>query len=289
MKNNMMEINQRWDEIIMPTDEEPLHENHEEDGKIIELKSTNAIKSERGVRERKERKERAKLKLERERKAKEEAIKQREAIEAVHRCRSLDAIHAHLKVDEQMLENLLGGRGIVFPSILEAVSFQGSGDKIKIPPSCFTELSDQAEEGSGGLPHVWSNLFPLDSPKAPLIEVRYVWLPKGTYAKLEPDVFGFSNLPNHKAVLETSLQQHMKVFHKSLQCPCGVVLEKEQMVQHQASISPHRLLITCWFCGDMVQSGTLATDVCYRLSGLTENEGVCGSKTAPRDAPAGGL
>ncbi|KAG6787251.1 hypothetical protein POTOM_008890 [Populus tomentosa] len=287
--------------------------------------------NERGVRERTERKERAKLKLERERKAKEEAIKQREAIEAVHRCRSLDAIHAHLKVDEQMLENLLGGRGIVFPSILEAVSFQGSGDKIKIPPSCFTELSDQgafdkgtlyfqlsvihqegsseminadskqltthssvleftAEEGSGGLPpHVWSNLFPLDSPKAPLIEVRYVWLPKGTYAKLEPDVFGFSNLPNHKAVLETNLQQHMKVFHKSLQCPCGVVLEKEQMVQHQASISPHRLLITCWFCGDMVQSGTLATDVCYRLSGLTENEGVCGSKTAPCDAPAGGL
>ena len=155
-----------------------------------------------------------------------------------------------LQVVEQMQENLLGGRGIVFPSILEAVSFQGSGDKIKIPPSCFTELSDQgafdkgtlyfqlsvihqegsseminadskqltthsgvleftAEEGSGGLPpHVWSNLFPLDSPKAPLIEVRYVWLPKGTYAKLEPDVFGFSNLPNHKAVLETSLRQH---------------------------------------------------------------------------------
>jgi len=33
-----------WDEIIMPADEEPLHENHEEDGKITELESTNAIK-----------------------------------------------------------------------------------------------------------------------------------------------------------------------------------------------------------------------------------------------------
>ncbi|KAJ6941212.1 hypothetical protein NC651_007106 [Populus alba x Populus x berolinensis] len=60
-------------------------------------------------------------------------------------------------------------------------------------------------------------------------------------------------------------------------------------VQHQASISPHRLLITCWFGGDVVQSGTLAMDVCYRLSGLTENESVCGSRTAPCDAPAGGL
>ena len=42
-----------------------------------------------------------------------------------------------------MLENLLAGRGIVFYRLLEAVPYQGSGDKIKLPPSCFTELSDQ--------------------------------------------------------------------------------------------------------------------------------------------------
>ncbi|KAJ6680487.1 UBIQUITIN FUSION DEGRADATION UFD1 FAMILY PROTEIN [Salix purpurea] len=532
--------------------------------------------------EQKERKERARVKLDRDRKAKEEARKQREAIEAVHRSRRLDAIEAQLKVDEQMQENLLVGRGIVFSRILEAVSFQGSGDKIKLPPSCFTGLSDQgafdkgplyfelsvvhqegfsemndtdskqstthsgvleftAEEGSVGLPpHVWSNLFPIDSPKAPLIEVRYVWLPKGTYAKLQPDVVGFSDLPNHKAVLETSLRQHatlsqgdvitvnhgiltyklqvlelrpsssvsvletdievdvvgqdsglassqpvlkplifgkaesgmveegnynyfkfsidndiwdriaaedirievkieaetdngdtdlymskhplmfptrhqhewsshdigskvlilgskdknlgvgaysigvrgfkgttkysvavsiqensnqkvgqqagssspmdidtvecrnckhfipsrsialheafcsrhnivcshpgcgivlrieesknhlhcdkcgqafqqgemekhMKVFHEPLQCPCGVVLEKEQMVQHQASICPLRL-ITCRFCGDMVQAGTSAMDVRDRLRGLTEHESQCGSRTAPCDS-----
>jgi len=35
MRNNMTKINQWWDEIIMPADEEPLHENHEEDGKSL--------------------------------------------------------------------------------------------------------------------------------------------------------------------------------------------------------------------------------------------------------------
>ncbi|KAK9285743.1 hypothetical protein L1049_024943 [Liquidambar formosana] len=201
--------------------------------------------------EQKERKDKARLKLERERKAKREATQQRDAIEAVQRSRRLDAAEAQLKADQQMQENLLAGRGIVFFRILEGVPYQGNGDKIKLPPSCFTELSDQgvfdkgpmyfqlsvvhqegpldmkaaekenqgtthsgvleftADEGSVGLPpHVWSNLFPTDTPKAPLIEVRYVWLPKGTYAKLQPDGIGFSDIPNHKAVLETILRQH---------------------------------------------------------------------------------
>ncbi|KAL6002062.1 hypothetical protein ACLOJK_037510 [Asimina triloba] len=150
-----------------------------------------------------------------------------------------------------MQESLLVGNGVVFYRILEAVSYEGPGDKIKLPPSCFTELSGQgaldkgpmyfqlsmihqegplnagepdqehhvtthsgvleftANEGSVELPpHVWSNLFPAFSQNAPLIEVRYVRLPKGTYAKLQPDGMGFSDLPNHKAILETSLRQH---------------------------------------------------------------------------------
>lgn len=142
-----------------------------------------------------------------------------------------------------MQESLLAGRGVVFHRILEAVPFQGNGDKIKLPPSCFSELSDHgafdkgpiyfqlsvvhqeapqtqgtthsgvleftADEGLVALPpHVWSNLFPADTPNTALVEVRYVWLPKGTYAKLQPDGMGFSDIPNHKAVLETSLRQH---------------------------------------------------------------------------------
>ena len=148
-----------------------------------------------------------------------------------------------------MEENLLVGRGVMFYHVLEAVTYQGNGDKIKLPPSCFTELSEQgafdkgplhfrlsainqeavsgvkddqkqvathagaleftAEEGSVGLPpHVWSNLFRSGAPDTSLIEVRYVWLPKGTYTKLKPDELGFSDIPNHKAVLETSLRQH---------------------------------------------------------------------------------
>lgn len=200
--------------------------------------------------EQKERKALAKARLERERKAKGEARKQREAIEAVQRSRRLDALEAQEKVEQQMSESLLTGKGISFYCLLEAVPFQGSGDKIKLPPSCFTELSDQgafdkgpmyfqlavvqqgnpvdmktdneengashcgvleftAEEGSVGLPpHVWSNIFQSDLPATPLVEVRYVWLPKGTYAKLQPDGMGFSDLPNHKAILETSLRQH---------------------------------------------------------------------------------
>lgn len=202
-------------------------------------------------REQKERKERARLKLERERNAKEEARKQREAIEAVQRSRRLDAIEAQLKAEQQREESLLAGGGIMFYRILQAVPFQANGDKIKLPPSCFTELSDQgafdkgptyfqlsivhqesssdkegdekkdcrtthsgvleftADEDSVGLPpHVWNNLFADDVASAPLVEVRYVRLPKGTYAKLQPDGIGFSDLPNHKAILETILRQH---------------------------------------------------------------------------------
>ncbi|TKY57035.1 Ubiquitin fusion degradation protein 1-like [Spatholobus suberectus] len=201
--------------------------------------------------EQRERKEKARLKVQKERKAKEETQKQKEAIEAVQRSRRIDAAEAQLKADQQMQENLLAGRGIVFYRLLEAVPYQGGGDKIKLPPSCFTELSDQgafdkgpiyfqlslvheessssikgtdkekqgtthsgvleftADEGSVGLPpHVWNNLFSEGSAKSPLVEVRYVWLPKGTYAKLQPEKVGFSDLPNHKAILETCLRQH---------------------------------------------------------------------------------
>lgn len=148
-------------------------------------------------------------------------------------------------------ENSLAGRGVIFSRILEAVPYQGIGDKIKLPPSCFTELSDQGafdkgplhfslslihgddamhvesgdegtsrithagvleftvEEGFVALPqHCWSNLFPEEAPGSAAVEVRYVWLPKGTYAKLQSVEFGFSDIPNHKAVLETSLRQH---------------------------------------------------------------------------------
>ncbi|KAL5573406.1 hypothetical protein UlMin_023003 [Ulmus minor] len=203
------------------------------------------------AKEQKERKETARLKVERERKARDEAKKQREAIEEVQRSRRLVAAEAQLKTDQIMEGNLLAGRGIMFYRLLEAVTFQGNGDKIKLPPSCFQELSDKgafdkgplyfklslvneesssnvdaadhknhqtthsgvleftAEEGSVGLPpHVWQNLFATDTQQTRLVEVRYVWLPKGSYAKLQPDRVGFSDLPNHKAILETSLRQH---------------------------------------------------------------------------------
>jgi hypothetical protein len=209
--------------------------------------------------EQKERKEKARMKLDTERKAKQEATRQREAIEAAHRSRRIDAMEAELKVNQQMEEDLLAGRGIMFHRILEAVPYQGTGDKIKLPPSCFTELSEQsafdkgplhfqlslihqddnpssstkvphnthagvmeftADEGHVSLPpHIWTNLLTnseTTNTSVPLVEVRYVWLPKGTYAKLQPDEFGFSDIPNHKAVLETSLRQHATLSEKDV-------------------------------------------------------------------------
>ncbi|THU64447.1 hypothetical protein C4D60_Mb01t26550 [Musa balbisiana] len=202
-------------------------------------------------REQRARKERAKAKLERERRAKAEAARQRDAIEAAQRSKRLDAARAQIEAEQRMEESMLLGKGVIFCRTLEAIPFNGFGDKIKLPPSCFQELSDQgaldkgpmyfrlsvidelvpsvsdatnevehrathsgvleftAREGSVELPsHVWSNLLSGVSLDVPLVEVHYVSLPKGTYAKLQPEGMGFSDIPNHKAVLETTLRRH---------------------------------------------------------------------------------
>ncbi|KAL4555512.1 hypothetical protein LXL04_038133 [Taraxacum kok-saghyz] len=195
--------------------------------------------------EQKDRKEKARVRLDRERKAKQEALRQREAIEASQRARRIDAMEAQLKADQQMEENILIGRGISFIRVLEAVPFEGPGDKIKLPPSCFNDLSSEgafdkgplhfqlslhhqttsppsepttthagvleftADEGTVAIPpHIWNNLYSKNPQLTPLIQVKYVWLPKGTYAKLQSQQLGFSDIPNHKAVLETTLRQH---------------------------------------------------------------------------------
>ncbi|KAF5812229.1 putative ubiquitin fusion degradation protein Ufd1 [Helianthus annuus] len=193
--------------------------------------------------EQKDRKEKAKLRLERERKAKLEANRHREAIESAQRSRRIHAMEAQIKAEQQMEETIFAGRGISFNRVLEAVPFEGSGDKIKLPPSCFNELSEQgafdkgplhfqlsvahqdhesthgsthagvleftADEGTVGIPpHIWNNLYSKQDPNTPLVEVKYVWLSKGTYAKLQSEELGFSDIPNHKAVLETTLRQH---------------------------------------------------------------------------------
>ncbi|XP_020573889.1 uncharacterized protein LOC110020209 [Phalaenopsis equestris] len=202
-------------------------------------------------REQRERKERAKARAEREKKAKEAATRRREALEAAQLARRIEVENARLKEEQQLAEALVIGDGIVFSRTLEALQYIGHGDKIKLPPSCFTELSDKgaldkgpmyfklsridnqpspdpnlsgepqpgtahsgvleftAMEGSVELPlHIWNNLFSDEVPEVPLIEVRYVSIPKGSYAKLKPESLGFFDIPNHKAVLETRLRKH---------------------------------------------------------------------------------
>ncbi|RRT70891.1 hypothetical protein B296_00022343 [Ensete ventricosum] len=141
-------------------------------------------------REQRERKERAKAKLEREKRAKAEAARQRDAIEAAQRSKRLDAARAQLEVKSSLLSRTLhcwNMHSIGNPGVLEFTAREGS---VELPP------------------HVWSNLLSGVSLDVPLVEVRYVSLPKGTYAKLQTDGMGFSDIPNHKAVLETTLRRH---------------------------------------------------------------------------------
>ncbi|WVZ70209.1 hypothetical protein U9M48_018891 [Paspalum notatum var. saurae] len=200
-------------------------------------------------REQRDRIQRAKAKAERERRAKAEAARRQEALEASQRERRIAAARAQEEADLKMEEVMQLGKGVSFSHMFEALRYDGPGDKIKLPPSSFKELSDggaldkgpmyfrlskvrdtvpdatmeqeneeatccgvlefTAREGSAELPlNVWNNLFRTDAPDVPLIEVKYVSLPKGTYAKLKPEGAGFSDLPNHRAVLETALRNH---------------------------------------------------------------------------------
>ncbi|KAM7275785.1 hypothetical protein ACFE04_017651 [Oxalis oulophora] len=198
--------------------------------------------------EQREMKLRAKLKHEIERKAKDENKKRADAIEAHHLSRRLDQAQLNAEERQKMDESLISRKEVVvFSQVLKAKLIDGFGDKIKLPPLCFKQLSDQgafdqgplhfqlsaaypsdsehdqkhrtthsgvleftADENSVGLPpHVWNNLFPADdTSESRLVEVRYVQLQKGTYAQLQPDGIGFSDLPNHKALLETILRRH---------------------------------------------------------------------------------
>ncbi|MCO5568569.1 hypothetical protein L7F22_022268 [Adiantum nelumboides] len=72
-------------------------------------------------------------------------------------------------------------------------------------------LEFTAPEGYAELPpHVWSNTGVSNLPLSdcPYVRIRYVRLPKCTYAKLLPDEIDFADVSNHKAVLETKLRQH---------------------------------------------------------------------------------
>lgn len=196
-------------------------------------------------REQRERKEKARIRAERERKAREEAKRRQESLEAVQRARRIEAELTAQAARQREEEDMIIGNGIKFNTVLHAILYHGSGDKIKLPPSSFDQLSAEgaldkgpmffelstvnkqetpdsteqktthsgvleftASEGFAELPpQVWQNLFPMNS-QSPLVRIRYARLPKGTYAKLQPEVLGFSDIPNHRAVLETTLRQH---------------------------------------------------------------------------------
>lgn len=86
-------------------------------------------------------------------------------------------------------------------------------------------LEFTAEEGFVELPpHVWRNagftdpeyLSTSTQRGPPEARVRYLRLPKGTYAKLQPEGRDFADVLNHKAVLETELRQHASLSEGDL-------------------------------------------------------------------------
>jgi hypothetical protein len=86
-------------------------------------------------------------------------------------------------------------------------------------------LEFTAVEGSVELPpHVWRNVGFINSQGifnfleggTWMVRVRYVRLPKGTYAKLQPEDADFADVLNHKAVLETKLRQHASLSQGDL-------------------------------------------------------------------------
>ncbi|KAH1212587.1 Receptor-like protein 9DC3 [Glycine max] len=153
----------------------------------------------------------------------------------------------------------------------ESTSSIQTTDKVKQGRTTHSGVLEfTADQGSVGLPpHVWNNLFSEGTSKPPLVDVRYVWLPKGTYSKLHPERVGFSDLPNHKAILETCLRQHATLSQGDILTVNNGELAYKLRVEHQASVFPLRL-ITCQFCGDMVQAGRSAMNVRDRLRGLSE-------------------
>ncbi|CAM6124234.1 unnamed protein product [Calypogeia fissa] len=202
---------------------------------------------EKWEREQREKKEKARRERDREKKAKEEAAKRQQAIESAQLARRLEEAALTLAAQQRQEEDSWLGDGIVFDKVLRAVAVPGNGDKIRLPASAFEELSSQnaidkgpmffevsvasnnreeeensksthsgvlefvAREGYVELPpHVWRNS---GLAEASLLgqtnaRVRYVRLPKGTYAKFQAEGLDFVDVPNHKAVLETTLRQH---------------------------------------------------------------------------------
>jgi len=100
-------------------------------------------------REQRERKEKARIKIERERKAREEARRQQEALDAERQARRIEATQVALAESQQEEQDLVAGNGIRFNTTLHAIHYQGYGDKIKLPPSSFDKLSTQGAIDKG--------------------------------------------------------------------------------------------------------------------------------------------
>jgi len=195
-------------------------------------------------REQKARGEAQKRKAERDRRAKEAAKKKQEEIAAELEARRLEQMEAERVAEEQRYEDLMKNNGVAFvrPGLVPVLCEPGAdkgivrrADKILLPPSARSELQEAqkngamffelscgplrshgqvldftADEGTLGLPpRLFKALAGPSAQPNPRVTARYVKLPKGTFARLQPRGADFQKeVDDIKLVLEAVLHRY---------------------------------------------------------------------------------
>mmetsp|Transcript_11503 Transcript_11503/g.36374 ORF Transcript_11503/g.36374 Transcript_11503/m.36374 type:complete len:224 (+) Transcript_11503:348-1019(+) len=198
-------------------------------------------RAEKLKREQEERTRKQRAKVQREIAAKELARKTREAHEELADQRRAEAVALEQEAVEKALEDDRRTGGISFKASLLPVKGKGGGDKLTLPQSALESLSGMgalekgpmlfeikshtgavthagvlefsAEEGTVGLPQKVASCLGVAwgpdgaaPPNTPALMVRYVRLPRGSYAVLQPAAADFSDVFNQRAVLEAALR-----------------------------------------------------------------------------------
>eukprot|EP00164_Ancoracysta_twista_P001934 GFYU01002543.1.p1 GENE.GFYU01002543.1~~GFYU01002543.1.p1 ORF type:complete len:793 (-),score=173.41 GFYU01002543.1:59-2437(-) len=174
-------------------------------------------------------------------------------------------LEAARQEEVRLAEEALTG-GVTFKRSLYACRRSGIGDGVLLPGSALTELDAQpnvqfpmlfqltcsetgrqttcrvveftSNENEIQIPdELWNLLMTredgtmVEASQYLKVDVKYITMPKGTYAVLQPLSAAFRDIPNHKAGLENTLNKHyailnldqvVHVVHNKMAFPCRV-------------------------------------------------------------------
>ncbi|CAM9444513.1 unnamed protein product [Choristocarpus tenellus] len=198
-------------------------------------------------REQEKRREAARFRIEKERRAKQAAARMQAQVEEQIRKKKLEQLRKEELVRKRADDDLRRTGGISYNATLRAVPANGEGDKILLPPSALESLSRQdavslgpmffelthvsdggkgsketrsthggvlefvAEEGTVGLPpKVVISLGgkPVATEELGEVMLRYVRLNKATFARVIPETVGLSQISELRAMLEHNMRNH---------------------------------------------------------------------------------